>query len=133
MFASMGMDVSDERWLYEGRRHVNERLGHDLAVFVVDHPSQPGRLAASAAGTVTARLPTPVNPSGLTGYVQWVCTDPDLRRRGLGRQVMTSLLRFFDDRGVVTVELHSTQGAEPLYRPLGFGDDGPRALRRRLW
>src|SRR3954447_10739225 len=114
MFASMGMDVSGEEWTSNGRRHVDERLGVDLGVFVVDHPTQPGRLLASAAGTLASRLPTPVNPSGLAGYIQWVCTDPDHQQQGLGRHVMTALVDWFDARGAGSVELHSTPVAEPL-------------------
>jgi len=133
MFASMGMDVSGDDWTRNGARHVRERLSHDLGVFVVDHPTSPGRLIASAAGTLASRLPTPVNPSGTAGYVQWVCTDAEHQRQGLGRRVMDALLLWFDERDVRSVELHSTLVAESLYRSMGFTDDGPRALRRRSW
>jgi GNAT superfamily N-acetyltransferase len=133
MFASMGMDASGDEWTRNGVRHVRSRLGHDLAVFVVDHPGVRDRLVASAAGTLASRLPTPVNPSGLAGYIQWVCTDPEHQRQGLGRQVMAALLDWFDARGVRSVELHSTPVAESLYTSMGFSDDGPRALRRRSW
>ena len=133
MFASMGMDITGEQWTQNGRRHVQDRLGTDLAAFVIDDPSAPGRLLASAVGTIASRLPTPVNPSGRAGYVQWVCTDEAHRGRGLGRQVMTSLLDWFDEQGVLAVELHSTEPAEALYASLGFSDAGPRAMRRRAW
>jgi len=133
MFASMGMDVSGDEWTSNGRRHVHERLGADLGVFVVDHPTQPGRLVASAAGTLATRLPTLVNPSGVAGYVQWVCTDPDHQQQGLGRAVMSALLAWFDERAAVAIELHSTPVAESLYLSMGFSDEGPRALRIRRW
>src|SRR4051794_32137259 len=97
MFASMGMDVSGDEWTGNGLRHVRERLGDDLAAFVIDHPTEPGRLVASAAGTLASRLPTPVNPSGVAGYVQWVCTDSDHQQQGLGRKVMAALLAWFDE------------------------------------
>jgi GNAT superfamily N-acetyltransferase len=131
LFESMGVDVSDPGWEAAGQRHVRERLDRDLAVFVVDHPEKEGCLVASAAGTALSRLPTPFNPAGLAGYVQWVFTEPDYRGRGLARQVMEGLLAWYDDHGVAAVELHATVPGEPLYRSLGFGDDGPRALRRR--
>src|SRR3954452_201309 len=133
MFASMGMDVSGEEWTSNGRRHVHERLGLDLGVFVVDHPTEPGRLVASAAGTLASRLPTPVKPSGVAGYVQWVCTDADHQQQGLGRAVMSALLAWFDERGALAIELHSTPVGESLYLSMGFSDEGPRALRIRRW
>jgi GNAT superfamily N-acetyltransferase len=133
MFASMGMDSTGEEWTQRGQRHVRDRIATDLAAFVVDDATEPGRLMASAVGTVASRLPTPVNPSGLAGYVQWVCTDEAHRGQGLGRAVITSLLDWFDAQGVLAVELHSTVAAEGLYASLGFSDDGPRAMRRRRW
>jgi len=130
MFESMGVDPAGT-WADAGVRQVTERLGADLAVFVVDHPNGAGRLVASAAGTVAQRLPGPSNPNGLAGYVQWVCVDPDYRRHGLARQVMSRLLAWYGDRGVGTIELHATPMAEQLYLSLGFGEAGGRALRRR--
>lgn len=132
LFESMGLPTAwDEHWRAEGERHVRERLGKDLAVFVVDDPSRPERLAASAAGTIAQRLPTPANATGLAGYVQWVCTDAQFRGRGFARAVMQGLLGWYDERGVGTVELHATPMAESLYLALGFDASGAGALRRR--
>lgn len=132
LFESMGLSAArEQRWRAEGERQVRDRLGKDLAVFVVDHPLRAGRLAASAAGTITQRLPTPVNPTGLAGYVQWVCTDAEYRGRGFARAAMKRLLDWYEERDVNTVELHATPMAEGLYHALGFDDSGPRALRRR--
>ena len=131
MYGSMGMDLSDPTWEVEARRHVAERLGHDLAIFVVDHPRQAGRLVAAAAGTMAARLPAPINPSGVAGYVQWVCTDVEFRGRGLGRQVITNLLEWYESRGVAIVDLHASEMGERLYRSLGFDEGGQKAMRRQ--
>lgn len=133
LFESMGHDASGPQWKRTGIRLVTERLGRDLNAFVVDHPDRPGRLIASAAGTFSTRLPTPMNPSGQAGYVQWVCVDDEFRRRGLGRQVVASLLEWFDGLGVGTVELHATPMAEALYAGLGFDRSGPKAMRRKRW
>jgi GNAT superfamily N-acetyltransferase len=128
MFESMGIDLDDPAWEREGCRHVRERIGGDLAIFVVDHPSA-ARLIAAAAGTIAQRLPTPLNVGGRVGYVQWVCTDPEHRRRGLARQVMTSLLSWYEANDVPAVELHATPDAEGLYLSMGFNASGGRALR----
>jgi GNAT superfamily N-acetyltransferase len=133
MFDSMGMDVSGEEWTRRGIAQFRNRLGDDLAAFVVDDPNADRGLVAAATGTLATRLPTPVNPSGLVAYVQWVCTGPDHRGQGLGRAVMQALVDWFDERDVRAIELHSTAVAESLYESMGFSDDGPRALRRRRW
>lgn len=131
LFVSMGVDAAGPEWQEAGRRHVEDRLDKDMAAFVVDHPGAPGRLVASAAGTIAPRLPTPFSPAGTAGYVQWVCTEPEFRCHGLARMVMSSLLDWYDRRDVRNVELHATPMAESLYMELGFNDEGPRALRRR--
>jgi GNAT superfamily N-acetyltransferase len=131
MFESMGVDATASEWTEAALRNVQERLDYDLAVFVVDDPLVSGRLIASAAGTIAQRLPTPMNPRGRAGYVQWVCTDPNYRGQGLGRQVMSALVSWYQEQDVPAIELHATPMAESLYLSLGFGDSGPRALRRR--
>ena len=130
MYSSMGHDVSSPAWIDAARNHFGERLGHDLMVFVVDHPNRSG-LAASGAGTIATRLPAPNNVTAATGYIQWVATDDDARHLGYARAVMRALLDWYEERGVAAVELHATDAGEPLYRELGFSDAGPVALRRR--
>jgi hypothetical protein len=51
----------------------------------------------------------------------------------MARAVMVALLQWFDQRRVPVVELHATPDGEPLYRSLGFGEEGGVALRRRAW
>jgi len=134
MFVSMGMPEPDDAWRTNARIRFAERLGGDAMGAVVDDPTEPGRLAASAVVTVSTRLPTPTNPSGRCGYVQWVATDEPFRKRGFARAVMTTLLEWLDAHDVAAIELHATTVGEPLYRSLGFWEgDGPPALRRRAW
>jgi ribosomal protein S18 acetylase RimI-like enzyme len=134
MFLSMGMPEPDRVWREGARAHIARRVGDDVIGAVVDHPSVPRRLVASAAATVATRLPTPVNVDGRSAYVQWVATDDEFRRRGYARAVMTTLLDRLDEHGVTAVELHATPMGERLYRSLGFWEGvGPPALRRRRW
>ena len=131
MFASIGLDAGAAAWREAGVEHVRRRLFDDLGAFVVEDPDQPDRLISSAAGTIAIRLPTPKNLTGLSGYVQWVCTDPAHRRQGHSRAVMEALLAWYVERGVPYTELHATRDGEPLYRELGYLEsDNSLALRR---
>lgn len=133
MFESMGMPPADDAWRAIAVARFVSRLPIDAAGVVVEHPDARGRLVASAAGTISTRLPTPANASGATGYVQWVATDDEFRGRGYARAVMSGLLDWFESRSAHAVELHSTQMGEHLYRSLGFTEGTNPALRRRAW
>lgn len=102
-----------------------------LAAFVVDEPGS-ARVVSGAAVGVSQRLPGPFDPTGRTGYVQYVCTEAGYRRRGLGRAVMSALVEWCRDNGVRSVELHATADGDALYRSLGFGEPHRPNLRLSL-
>ncbi len=137
MYRSLGLTFDDDvwtRWRASATQAVSERLGADLAVAVVEDPGAPGHLVACGAGAISSRLPSPAHASSRVGYIQWMSTEPDFRRRGLGRAVLGFLLGWFESEGVDNVELHASPHGDPLYRAEGFweGSTG-RALRRRPW
>jgi GNAT superfamily N-acetyltransferase len=130
MYASMGVVPSSE-WLTYAAAEFARRLGDETVAFVVDHPDGGSGLAASGVGLISVRLPSPTNRAGRVGYIQWVATEPAVRRQGMGRAVLEALLDWFEQRRVPVVELLATRDGEPLYRSLGFGQEGGVALRRR--
>jgi GNAT superfamily N-acetyltransferase len=133
MLAAMGHDPSPEDW----RGAARDLLPVDFeaeskAAFVVDHPDGGGRLIASAAGSITQWFPTVFNTDGRYGYVQWVATDPEFRRRGYSRAAMVALLNWFRAQHIAIVDLRATPEAEGLYRSLGFADVDTALLRLRV-
>ena len=124
MYQAMGLDAAAAA--------LPRRLGADAVVFVADVPGSAGRLAATGAGTIATRLPGPANRGATVGYIQWVSTDPQWRRRGLARLITAALLGWFREREVRAVELHATPEAAALYRSLGFGPGANPGLRIRL-
>lgn len=110
-------------WHAESLPTLRERLAEPhsgFAAFVVDHPDQPGALAALVAGTLDYRIGRAGNPLGTVGYVFSVATDPGARRRGYARACMDSLLEWFRERGADRVQLTTSAEAAPLYASLGF-------------
>jgi len=133
MFVSMGMDDPGDEWRAMAVAHFARRVRVDAIAAVVDHPTVARQLIASGAATTSTRLPTPSNPTGAYGCIQWVATDEGFRGGGCARAVMTKLLSWFDTRGG-EVDLHATSMGEPLYRSLGFWEgSGAPSLRRRSW
>jgi GNAT superfamily N-acetyltransferase len=137
MFRSLGLAFDEEaweRWRVSAARTMRTRLGADLTVVVADDPRAPGHLVACGAGVISERLPSPAHASARVGYIQWMSTDPGVRRRGLGRAVLRGLLAWFESEGVDNVELHASADGELLYRSEGFWEGSTaRAMRRRPW
>ncbi|WP_327236789.1 GNAT family N-acetyltransferase [Streptomyces sp. NBC_01317] len=113
------------------RRKLADPSG-DLAAFVVDRPDTPGALAATAVGIIEYRLGGPANPTGTSGYVFSVATDPDLRRRGHSRACVEALLDWFRTREVRKIDLRASREGEPLYASLGFVRTPDPAMRLTL-
>ena len=136
MYRSLGLVLPVETW--EGWREaatgaVSARLGADLAVVVAEDPGAPGRLVACGAGSISPRLPLPPADDRV-GYIQWMSTEPEFQRRGLGRSVLRALLDWFASEGVDNVELHASVDGAHLYRSEGFWEGSTGiALRRRSW
>ncbi|MBA0124543.1 GNAT family N-acetyltransferase [Haloechinothrix sp. YIM 98757] len=122
MYESIDLDASTRAWQEAARAAITERLGDGVAIVVAEHPSDSGSLVASGAGSICTRLPGPANLSGRVGYIQWVATAPEWRKQGLAREILTTLLDWYRQEGIVQVELHATTDGEPLYRSLGFGE-----------
>lgn len=125
----------DVRWQSPTVEALRVRLADadgELAAFVVDAPRESGRLAACATGTIHLSLGSPGNPTGASGHIFNVCTDPEHRRRGYSRACMEALLSWYRERGVRRIDLHASEQGEPLYASLGFARTPAPAMRLTL-
>ncbi len=75
-------------------------------------------------------LPGPSTTDGRRGHIGSVCTDEAARRQGHARRVFGALVAWFDEIGVVRVDLRATPMAANLYREAGFRPHGGEALTR---
>ncbi len=129
MFTDLGNDEIHESWAADAVAVLDSRLGSTLAAFVtVDEDDVP---IAIAVGLIENRLPCPRRPNGLLGYVEWVATSPQHRRKGAARAATAALLEWFDAEGVLVIDIHASDAAAPLYESLGFTAPQSQALRRR--
>jgi GNAT superfamily N-acetyltransferase len=128
MFRDLGTTAVPALWYASLRAALTDRLGRDVAAFVtVDGADLP---VAVAIGVVDQRLPSPRRPTGRIGYVEWLATDPEQRRRGAARMALIALLHWFDGQGITTVDVHASEAARPLYLDLGFAAPAAMPLRR---
>ena len=69
-------------------------------------------------------LPTADHPTGLRAHLMNVYTPPGIRRRGIARTLVTALIDEAQQRGATEISLNATADGRPLYRALGFRDNG---------
>jgi GNAT superfamily N-acetyltransferase len=136
MFDELGLSDGATATNSSWREHADARFRAGLdegtvAAFVIDAPDAPGRLVASAAASISQRLPTPMG-GGRNAYVQWVATEPEWRRQGLARHVMVELVEWARAQGVGMVDLHASADGAPLYAELGFRPGPNPELRLRI-
>lgn len=120
MMSSLSTDSGTTEWVTAAEAMLRKELSDPegvIGVFVVDAGDA---LSSCAIGMIQQRLPGPRNPTGLTGYIGNVSTDPRYRRRGHSRACVSALLEWFRQRGVRRADLRSSAEAEPLYTELGF-------------
>ena len=121
------LDVDWEQHLVAS---IESRLGRDIAIFVVEGPQ--GKLASLAGGRVSEGLPSPRRRHTREGYIEWVVTDAECRKRGHASAVIVRLLAWFRETEALSVGLNSSPAAESMYANLGFSAEGPRAFSIRL-
>ena len=69
-------------------------------------------------------LPTADHPTGLRAHLMNVYTVPGFRRRGVARTLVSALMDAARQRGATEISLDATEAGRPLYRALGFRDNG---------
>lgn len=128
MFDAMGVDHSAPEWAAHAVTVLREQLtSGEMAAYVVE---EDGRIVAGGVGMLAQRIPSPRNPTGLHGYVQSMATEPEARGKGYGRAVFAALLEWFEERGVVSIDLHATEAGARVYRSFGFSEPKNPTLGR---
>ncbi|MFF1839010.1 GNAT family N-acetyltransferase [Streptomyces sp. NPDC058231] len=118
----------DAEWAALCSTRLARRLapGGDARAYVAEAPD--GTLVSCALGLIHPVLPAPAYPRGLAARVHAVATQPEFRRCGLAREVLSALLDRLQADGATLFELHASKEATPLDRELGFAAD-PALMR----
>ena len=108
--------------------YFQAHLGKDLFVYVV----RDGQTIVSCAFLLTVEKPmSPAFINGRTGMVLNVYTCPSYRRKGCAKLIMEALLSEAKKMEISVIELKATEDGYPLYRSVGFVDDGSRYHRMK--
>ena len=123
MFQSMG--YSDPEELERLRKESYEYMIHKLpsGEYMSWVADVDGQAVASGALVIHSAPPTIRNRRGLEGYVISVFTTPELRKQGIARAIMTSIVDYLRKKGITAVTLRATEEGRPMYLSLGFTPD----------
>jgi GNAT superfamily N-acetyltransferase len=90
-----------------------------------------GQAAAGVGLWLREWMVNPNNLSGRRGHVVNVYTLPEYRRLGLALALMRELLSWCAAHEILSVFLHPTEAARPLYQALGFEAEDTMSIRLR--
>ncbi len=65
-------------------------------------------------------MPSPDNPNGKCGYLMNIYALPEYRRMGVGREIVSFLIKDAQLKNVKKLSLESSEMAEKLYQSKGF-------------
>ena len=103
--------------------YFRANLDKDLFVYVI----RDGQEIVSCAFLLLVEKPmSPAFINGKTGTVLNVYTCRPNRRRGYARMIMEALLAEAREKEISVLELKATEDGYPLYRSVGFRDDGSK-------
>jgi GNAT superfamily N-acetyltransferase len=62
----------------------------------------------------------PKDPCTQRAVILNVYTEPEFRKRGIGRQIMMAIMAWVKEQGLRSINLHASSEGRPLYEKLGF-------------
>ncbi|MEM9951714.1 MAG: GNAT family N-acetyltransferase [Chloroflexota bacterium] len=120
MFADMGKGTPESRQqMDEGTYPWLERMianGHYLGWFACDEE----HVIAGVGLWLMDWIPAVDGFTGRLPYLLNVYTEPDYRRQGLARQLVTKTIHWCKVQGYPRLRLHASEFGRPLYADLGF-------------
>lgn len=94
--------------------------GDQTTVFAMDGD----KIAGCASLSYINVMPTFDHPTGKRAHLMNVYTRAQFRRRGVGKMMVEFLIEEAKSRGVTEISLDATQMGHPLYKSMGFNDNG---------
>ena len=121
MFDSIGSLPTDQGDLLEAAviRYIVQAMPAGTSrSWVVEHE---GAVVSGGGLQIRTLMPRPGYVYGEPeGLIVSMWTDPDHRRRGLGRRIVEAILAWGRENGITRFTLHASDDGRPLYELYGF-------------
>ena len=88
-----------------------------------------GKVVAGGGVLISSWPARPEDPNTRRALILNVYTEPDFRRQGLARHLMSRMIRWLKEAGFHSVALHASDEGRRLYEELGF----KATNEMRLW
>jgi GNAT superfamily N-acetyltransferase len=100
-------------------RHIQKSLPTgNFKAWIIE--TKEHKIAASGGITVYEQPPRPQDETLRYVYVHSIYTEPEFRRRGIARKILTTIVDYCRDKKFKTLTLHAVEASRPLYESFGF-------------
>ncbi len=79
-----------------------------------------GRVCGGGGVLLSPWPANPQDPCTQRAVILNVYTEPEFRKRGIGRLIMMAIMAWVKEQGLRSVNLHASSEGRPLYEKLGF-------------
>ena len=109
------LDAMDEGY----QRHIQKSLPQDtFKAWIIE--TKESKIAASGGITVYEQPPRPQDETLRYVYVHSIYSEPEYRRRGIARKILTTIVDYCRDKKFKTLTLHAVEASKSLYESFGF-------------
>jgi L-amino acid N-acyltransferase YncA len=109
------LDAMDEGY----KRHIQKSLPiGNFKAWIIE--TKKHEIVGTGGITVYEQPPRPQDETLRYVYVHSIYTEPEFRRRGIARTILTTIVDYCRAKNFKTLTLHAVEASRPLYESFGF-------------
>jgi GNAT superfamily N-acetyltransferase len=114
---------------FENRHLTAEAEKNQFVAWVAE--TEAGEIVAASALSFYKLPPKPWNLEGKYGFISSMFTEPNHRRKGLGKKLLQAAVDYARSQGITHITLHASEKGKSLYQSLGFRETNEMRLEVR--
>lgn len=114
-------DYSEPYWAQQRKEFFSGAIPNEKVLVVVARSEDSATILACGVGVICDDEPQCYWIQGNQfGYIRYMRTAEKYRNQGIGTAILNEIMKFFDDNGIVDVQLHASQKGQHFYAKHGF-------------